>query len=1026
MRKKLTFLLFLLVAGITTAMAQNITVKGKVVDQNSQPLPGVSVTVKGTQTGTLTDVGGNYTLNAPSNATLVLSYIGYDTQELAVSGRSSINVTMTEGVKSLNEVVVVGYGTQKKSVVTGSISRVKASDLENQQVTRFDQALQGRTSGVTVVAGSGAPNAAPIIRVRGITSINNTDPLYVIDGVVSLNGGLENLNPNDIESIEVLKDASAAIYGSRSSNGVVLVTTKKGKSGAPTLSYNGYYGTQKATKQFDVVNATQYATLRNQAVTNDGGTAPFANPGQYGTGTNWQDVIFGESAAIQNHNLMVQGGTDASKYYVSFGYLNQQGIVLSDISNFKKYNFTANTSFQPKKWLSVGQNFAYTYTRNQSNFSTNNEFGGPLSSSLNLDPITPILAAQEDLNGTPYTDKPVVKDAQGRPYAISKYVGQEMSNPLAYLETQRGNYGWSHNLLGNAFVEIQPIKGLRLKTQINGKQAFWGSQSYTPLYYLTTQNNNTTNRSASRGSNRNLTWNWDNTISYNRQISKHDFTVLLGTSAQEQSEVGLSGTYNNLPVDDYRKVSFNYALPNENRIASSYEAQPYRVTSIFGRVNYSFDEKYLFTGIIRRDGSSKFGSNNVYGTFPSAQVGWVATREDFFPKNSFVDFLKVRASYGEVGNELSLSTFQYTSVVAGGSNAVFGPGGLVIGNSPQGPQNPNLKWESTKTTDIGFDAVIFKDFNVTVDVYRKLTSGMLQSFNLPGYAGYNGQFFDNIGDLENKGIELEVGYNGKSGDFKYNVSGNISYNKNEVTFLGSRPYIDGGSFQNSSYPLFRTQSGQPVASFYGFQELGTFKSQAEIDAYTLNGTRIQPNAKPGDFKWADNNGNGVIDEGDRTFLGSQLPKWTYGINLRGNYKNFDMMVFGQGVWGNKLFQGYRRLDIATANYSTAALDAWTPQNAGSNYPRLSDLDPNNNFKNPSNFYLQSGAYFRIKTLQLGYTLPTAVLSKIDVKKARIFISSNNLVTITKYDGFDPEIAGSIDRGIYPQARTFMVGLDFTL
>ncbi|MCD8739202.1 TonB-dependent receptor [Mucilaginibacter roseus] len=1026
MRKKLTFLLFLLIAGVTAAMAQNATVRGKVVDQNSQPLPGVSVTVKGTQTGTLTDVGGNYTLSAAPNATLIFSYIGYDTQEISVSSRSELNVTLTEGVRSLNEVVVVGYGTQKKSVVTGAIAHVSGRDLENQQVTRFDQALQGRTSGVVVVAGSGAPNAAPIIRVRGITSINNSNPLYVIDGIISQNGGLENLNPNDIESIEVLKDASAAIYGSRSSNGVVLVTTKKGKSGAPQLSYNGYFGTQKATKQFDVVNATQYATLRNQAVTNDGGTAPFANPAQFGEGTNWQDIVLGESAAIQNHNLSIQGGTELNKYYLSFGYLNQQGIVFSDISNFKKYNFTANTSFQPKKWLNIGQTFGYTYTRNQSNFSTNNEFGGPLSSSLNLDPITPILAAQEDLNSSPYTDKPVVRDAQGRPYAISKYVGQEMSNPLAYLETQRGNYGWSHNLLGNVFVEIQPIRGLKIKSQINGKQAFWGSQSYTPLYYLTTQNNNTTNRSAFRGSNRNLTWNWENTISYNRQVGLHDFTGLIGTSAQGQNEVGLNATFNNIPVDDYRKLSFNYALPNENRIGGAYDNQPYHLTSLFGRLNYSYDEKYLFTGIIRRDGSSKFGSNYVYGTFPSAQVGWVASRENFFPKNSFVDFLKLRASYGEVGNELSLDFFQYTSVVGGGRNAVFGPGGLVIGNAPLGPENRNLRWEATKTADIGIDAVLFKNVNLTIDVYRKLTSGMLQSFRLPGYAGFDGDFFDNIGDLENKGVEVELGYNGNSGDFKYNLSGNIAYNKNEVTFLGSRPFIDGGSFQASSYPLFRTQTGQPVASFYGFQELGTFKSQAEIDAYTRNGTKIQPNAKPGDFKWADNNGNGVIDEGDRTFLGNQLPKWTYGVNLRANYKDFDFLLFGQGAWGNKLFQGYRRLDIATANYSSAALDAWTPQNSDSNYPRLSDLDPNNNFKNPSNFYLQSGAYFRIKTLQFGYTLPASILNKIDVKRARIFVSSNNLVTITKYDGFDPEIAGSVDRGIYPQARTFMVGLDFTL
>ncbi len=1023
MRKKLTLLISFIFIAAQMVLAQS-AIKGKVTDKAGQPLVGVSVKVQGTSTGSVTDVNGNYSINTQPNATLIATYVGYATQTVGVGGLSVVNITMTEETTNLNDVVVVGFGTQKKSVVTGAISRVKASDIQDQQVLNVNQALQGRTSGVTVVNSSGAPGTGAQIRIRGVNSINNSEPLYVVDGVVVLNGGIENINPNDIESFEVLKDASAAIYGSRSSNGVILVTTKKGKSGAPVLNYNGYAGYQNPITRAKVTNAEQYATLRNQVAVNDGTALPYANPSSLGAGTDWQDVIFDKSAFIQNHSLSIQSGTEKTSSYISFSYLNQQGTIFPDISNYKRYNFVANNSAKLKKWLTIGQNFSYVYNRNQSNFSTNSEFGGPLSSALNLDPTTPVLYTGNTA-GTVYATRPVIRNADGIPYSISQNVGQEMSNPLAYLETQRGNYGWSHNILGNAYVEIEPVTGLKFRTQINGKQAFFGSQSYTPLYYLGTQNNNTTNQSANRSSNRNLTWNWDNTASYSHAFGAHSFTALLGTSAFEQDEVGVNATYNNLPVANYSQLSFNYALPNANRIGGAYESQPYHVFSYFGRLNYDYNQKYLFTGIVRRDGSSKFGSNNVYGTFPSAQVGWVATREDFFPKNSFVDFFKLRASYGVIGNELALDPFQYTSVVGGGNNYVFGNDQLFIGNSPNSPANPNLKWESTHTTDIGFDAVLFKNLSLTVDLYRKVTKDMLQFVPLPGYAGFNSALRANVGDLENKGIEVELNYTKSFGDLKMNFGGNISYNHNEVTNLGVTPFLDGGSFQNSSYPLFRTQAGQPVSSFFGFKTLGVFHSQAEIDAYALNGNKIQGNAKPGDLKFQDTNGNGTIDAADRVFLGSQLPSYTYGLNVSANYKGFDFKIFGQGAWGNKIYQGYRRLDIQKANYPLAALDAWTPTNSGSNYPRLTDTDPNKNFANPSDFYLQSGAYFRVKTAQIGYSIPKSVLSKVDIQRVRFYLSSNNLATITKYNGFDPEIVGGVDRGLYPQSRSFLLGLDIT-
>jgi TonB-linked SusC/RagA family outer membrane protein len=892
-------------------------------------------------------------------------------------------------------------------------------------VLNINQALQGRTTGTTVVNSTGAPGSSAQIRIRGVNSIRNSDPLYVVDGIIMLNGGIENINPNDIESFEVLKDASAAIYGSRSSNGVILVTTKKGKIGAPTFSYNSYLGYQSPISRAKVTNASQYATLRNQAAANDGVALPFTNPTQYGEGTNWQDQIFSNKAMIQNHSISVQSGSENTSMYVSFAYLNQQGTIFKDISNYKRYNFVANTSTKVKKWLTIGENFSYIYTNSRNSFNTNSEFGGPLSSALNLDPITPVLYTGNTAGTIYASNNPLIRNSAGIPYAISPDVQQETSNPLAYLETQRGNYGYSHNISGNAFVEISPLAGLKLRTQINGKQAFFGNQSFTPLYYLNAQNSNLSNPNAFRASNRNLTWNWDNTISYTKTVGLHNFSVLAGTSAFEESGVDVNARYDNIPVTNYDRLSFNYQLPQAQRIGGSGDAQPYHVFSYFARATYDYDQKYLFTGIIRRDGSSKFGSNNVYGTFPSAQLGWVVTRESFFPKNTFVDFLKIRGSYGTVGNEQTLDRFQYTPVIGSGYNSVIG-NQLVIGNAPNTLANPDLRWESTRSSDIGFDAILFKNLNVTFDLYRKVTSGLLRQPRLPAYLGLPNDPFFNVGNLENKGVELELNYTKKFGDLTTNFGGNISYNENKVTNLGSQPTLDDGSFQNSSYPIFRSYAGQPVASFYGFQTAGVFHSQAEADAYTKNGTKIQPNAKAGDLKFQDTNDNGTIDQGDRVFLGSQLPKFNYGLTFGANYKGFDFKVFGQGAWGNKIYQGYRRVYIQKDNYTVAALDAWTPANASSNYPRLTYADPNQNFSNPSSFYLQSGAYFRVKTLQVGFSVPANILSKMDIKRARIYLSSNNLATITKYNGFDPEIVGGIDRGIYPQSRSFLLGFDITL
>jgi TonB-linked SusC/RagA family outer membrane protein len=1017
----------------------SIHIIGKVTDEAGEPIIGASVQEKGTTNGISTDINGSFALNVSNEqAVLVIKYIGYTTKEVPVGTQINLTIVLSDAVKGLNEVVVVGYGTQSRATVTGAISTVKDADLDDQQVTRADDALQGRVSGVNVVQSSGAPGSTPAVSIRGITTLatsynpNASNPLYVIDGVIVDNGGMDNINPNDIATIDVLKDASAAIYGARSANGVVIITTKKGKNGPAKISYNGYVGFQEPVSKVQLTDASQYAMLRNESVTNSGGVAPFTNPSAFGTGTNWQNEIFTNSM-IQNHNLSISGANDNANYYTSFGYLDQQGVVDPSISNYKKFTFTTNNSFKLKKWLTVGENFTYAYTHTQSSLNTNSVFGGPLSSALNLDPLTP--AVVTDINAQPNANiynqyaGLIIRNAQGLPYGISNYVGQEITNPLAYAQSVAGNYNYATNLMGNAFVEIAPIKGLKIRSQISAKQAYWGTDSFTPLYYLNGSSNNLSNTSQYLDYEKNLSWNLDNTATYTRSFGKNNFTALLGQSAQEESGSGLNGTFIGEPVNTFNQASPNYSLPTANKMANGYDSQTTTLASTFARLSYDYDQKYLLSGIIRRDGSSKFGSNNIYGTFPSIQAGYIVSKEDWFPKNSFVDFLKVRASYGVVGNEMALNTFQYTPLMNSGNNYVFGyPGTLSTGYSPAAPANPNLQWEQTKTTDIGVDATLLHNLSVTVDVYKKLTSGMLEQLQLPAYAGFGGQPWANVGNMENKGIELELTYKNKVGDFNYSVSGNISYNHNQVTYLGTDiHYLTVGTVQSANYEIGRDAVGQPVGEFYGFKELGTFKSQAEINAYKNSaGQLIQPNAKPGDFKWADLNGDGKIDANDRQYLGNPNPPFTYGLNFNANYHNFDVKIFGQGVWGNKIYQAYRRLDIPTANYPIAALQAWTPSNPSSNYPRLTDNDTNNNFTNPSNFYLQNGAYFRIKTLQLGYTLPSAWVKAADVQRVRVFMSSNNLLTITGYKGYDPEINGGIDMGIYPQARTFMVGLDVAL
>ncbi|MCV2486166.1 TonB-dependent receptor [Flavobacterium sp. SH_e] len=1036
---KLTKLLVFCISSLlfsVIAVAQDVTVNGIINDESGMPVPGATVLLKGTTKSTASDFDGKFQIQVPSNGTLTVTFIGYTTVTEAVNGRTKISIQLKPESQSLNEVVVVGYGTQKKSVVTGAISSVKASDLEDLPITRVEQSLQGRVSGVTIAANAGQPGSSSTIRVRGITSFGNNEPLWVVDGVIVDSGGIGYLNQSDIASMEVLKDAaSQAIYGARAAAGVILITTKKGKSGKMSVNYNGYTGFSAAARKLDLLNATEYATIMNERYAN-GYTdttkpydLPYKNVSSYGAGTDWQKEIFNNNAQRTGHELSLSGGNDVSTFYVSFGLLDQEGIVATPISNYNRKNIRLNSTHKIVKGLTFGQTLGYSHEKNVGIGNTNNEYGGPLSSAINLDPITPAIVTDPAVaNQSPYTLDYVLRDPNGNPYGISQKVVQEMSNPLAYIQTRLGNYGWSDNFVGNAYLEIEAIKGLKFRTTLGGKLSYWGSESFTPQYYFNSSTINAKNN-LSRNNNKGFGWNIENTVSYAKQIADHNFSVLVGQGAYvDNITSGSTVTYFNIPYTNFDDATFPNDHPQDDITASAYNGYEHKVTSLFARANYDYKEKYLFTGIVRRDGSSRFGQNYKYGTFPSFSLGWVPTKENFWPENKVVTQLKFRGGYGITGSD-AIGDFKYLATIGSGRNYTIGnQGSVVVGNSPNAPANPDLKWEETSQANVAFDITFFNDLSLTTDFYIKKSTGILQDIDLPGHVGSTGRPSANIADMQNKGVDLELSYRKKIGKVGLSLSGNISYLENEVTNLGKDiQFISGdASFQNMG-AVTRTQVGQSYNSFYGYKTQGIFQNQAEINAYTnASGGLIQPGARPGDFRWQDLNGDGKISDDDKTFIGSPLPKYTYGFTVNLDYKNFDLLIFTQGAIGNKIFQGLRRLDITDANYQTSALGRWTGEGSTNSYPILSTVDDNKNFSNPSDFYLEDGDYWRIKTIQIGYNLPSDVVSKAGLSKTRLYLTGENLLTFTKYSGYDPEIGGGvfgIDKGYYPQARTVMVGVN---
>lgn len=1025
------FLISMFFIFIVSAQAQK-KVSGT-VSSNGIPLPSANVVVKGTTNGVSTDIDGKFMLNVSNDAkTLVVSYLGYATKEVAITP-GEMKITLAEEKNTLEEVVInVGYGTQKKSVVTGAISKVTAKDLEKVPNGRIEQALQGRTSGVTIATNSGQPGSASTVRVRGVTTFGGgNDPLWVIDGVLANAGGIGALNQSDIESIEVLKDAtSAAIYGTQAARGVIIVTTKKGKKGKINVNYNVFTGISSPHKTLNLLNATQYGALMNEKSVAAGGNVLYPNLSALGVGTDWQKAIFNTSAQRYSHELSFSGGNDVSTFYMSFGMQDQEGIVSTDISNYNKKNIRLNSTHKISKFFTVGQTIGYTRQKSVGIGNTNSEYGGPLSSAINLDPITPLVETDPTIVNNPfgvYANNPVIRDENGNPYGISSLVGQEMTNPLAYAKTRLGNFGWSDDFVGNVFVEVSPASHFKFKSTLGAKLAYYGSQSFTPKYYLnattlTNQNN------YSKSTNDVFDYNLENTLTYTNKIKDHDITILLGQGAYFTENGGGSGvTYFGLPVNDYHDASFNFDIPASQISAYSYDLTHHKLTSLFTRLNYNYKEKYLFSGIVRRDGSTRFGANNKYGNFPSFSLGWVVSKEDFWKDNKYVNNLKLRGGYGAVGND-AIRDFGYAATIVGGYNYNIG-NTITTGYAPNSIENPDLRWEKTTQLNLGFDAKLLTDFNLSVEYFNKETTGILRPVQVPGYVGVTSNPTGNIASMENKGIEIELGYRKKIGEVNFSANANFSTLKNVVTSVDQNTnYIPGDASFQSMNAVTRTQVGEAYNSFFGFQSNGIFQNWDEVNAYrNASGGLIQPNAKPGDFRWVDVNGDGIVDinkDDDKTFLGSSIPKYTFGLTLNADYKGFDLMVFTQGVAGNKIFQGLRRLDILNANYQTEALGRWHGEGTSNSYPRLTNDDTNGNFSRMSDFYLEKGDYLRLKIVQLGYSLPENLISKIGANKVRLYLTGENLFTLTKYTGYDPEVGGGvfgIDKGVYPQARTIMFG-----
>ncbi len=1061
---RITLLLAILLFSPLGLFAQTMVVNGVVVDEMGEPVIGANAFVKGTTIGAITDIDGNFSLSGvPVGATIGFSFVGYIPQELPA--RMKMNVVLVEDKKLLEDVVVVGYGVQKKSVVTAAIAKVSSEDLEGKAPVRIDNALKGLAAGVNVTANSGQPGESSRVRVRGTGSYNASDPLYIVDGI-PLEGGLDIVNPNDIESIEVLKDAaSGAIYGARAANGVIIVTTKKGKQGKAQINYNASWGWQTAWKHRDVTNATEYAVLQNEKYVNAGMDPLYADPYNLtdamgnaiplNGGTDWQSLVFNDNAPIVNHDVSVSGANDRMNYYVSLGYFSQEGIVggnygqsnydrltLRSNSNYTLIDATKERNFLNKLDLSVNLSYLRTHS---TGISTNSEFGSVLGSALYMSPIlTPTVSgAYAEKMRSNYSEFDLPADENGNLYSIPNYGGtyQEMNNPLAMMVAQTPTKNWSHKFVPHFNVTLGLWDNLKYSFSYSADLSFWGYDGAVKSLYYLSGNNNTDHTSATQFSAKSDHWQIENVISYDKELGRHSFNIVLGQSAYKSKGAEIGGSRWNLV--NINKPSINYATGNVEfskdadgnitgaTVEHSVWGGPYTehtLSSLFARGSYNYDERYMFQFTLRRDGSSRFGSNNKYGVFPSFSLGWNFVREPFFNMPEWVTIGKLRYSWGKNGYE-NIGDFTYTTLTSMGNNVLFGR----IATKQNGSKanriaNPDLKWEESEQHDLGIDLGFMKDaLTLSVDYFIKKTNGMILAMPIPSYVGET-KPLGNVGDMENKGVEIELGWKGHISDFHYSLKGNVSYVKNTLKNLGNTEgFLNFDGIQGIAGGGTRAENGQPFPFFYGYKTDGVFQNMDEVRAYTnADGQLIQPKAVPGDVRFVDVNGDGQITTDDRTNIGNGTPDWTFGFNANADWKGFDFNIFLQGVHGSDVFDATYRSDVFSGNYPKWMLNRWTGEGTSDKYPRLSLQDETN--WQVSDLYVCDGSYLRIKNMSLGYTLPAKLTRRAFIERFRIYGMVENLVTWTKYWGFDPEIASGgtslgIDRGVYPQARTWTVGFN---
>ncbi|WP_289114497.1 TonB-dependent receptor [uncultured Bacteroides sp.] len=971
--------------------AQQITVQGVVKDQTGETVIGASVMEKGTTNGTITGIDGDFSLNMSPNGTLVVSFVGYKTQEVQVKGQKQLQVVLSEDTEMLDEVVVIGYGTMKKSDLTGAVSSIGNKDIKDSPVSNLGQAIQGKISGVQIVD-AGKPGDNVSIKIRGLGSINNCDPLVVIDGVPT-DLGLSSLNMADVERLDVLKDASAtAIYGSRGANGVVMITTKRGTEGKGKLAVSANYSFQNATNVPSLLNAAQYAELSNDMMVNSGRNPnpEWANPSELGAGTDWMDELL-RTGVMQNYTVSYSGGNEKSHYYVSGGFLDQSGIVKS--VNYRRFTFQSNSDAQVLKWLKFSNNITFSADTKKSG-SYN------IGDALKALPIYPVKNEDGSWSG---------------PDGNSEWYGSTR-NPIGPTELNKSQTD-GYNFLANLTAELTFTKWLKFKSTFGYDAKFWFIDNFTPKYNWKPTPTEETSRYKS--DNKSFTYLWDNYFLFDHTFAeKHRVGLMAGMSAQWNTHDYLNAQKNVFMFDNVHEMD-----NGEEMYAIGGNETEWALLSYMARVNYSYEDRYLLTATIRRDGSSRFGKKHRWGTFPSVSVAWRASQEKWFPKNDYINDLKVRAGYGVTGSQASVGNYSY---LASYNTSVY-PFGISSGNQTalvsSTLANPYIHWEEVAQTNIGFDASLFNSrVMFSFDAYLKETRDMLVKASIPITSGFEDTTttYTNAGKVRNQGIEMSLHTINLTGELGWETNLTATYNKNKIKDLNSDvPYYINQI--NNSYVTMLAKD-YPINVFYGYVTDGIFQNQSEVNTHA-----VQPGAEPGDIRFRDLNNDGVINDSDRTVIGNPNPSWLFSMNNSLSYKGFELSVFLQGIAGNKIYNA-NNIDntgmAAAYNQTIDVLERWQGEGTSNSMPRAVFGDPNQNTR-VSDRFVENGSYLRLKNITLSYTFPKQWLQKARIENARLSLSCENVATITGYSGFDPEVGiNGIDQNRYPISRTFSVGLSF--